>query len=306
MRVLITGGSGFIGRNLIRHLQGKAEIVFLGRSLPEDLSNKITEYVHWDILSGNPPRKNVSGDILIHLAGIPFGEENSLSEYRLGNTESVRIILNYMKKNEIPGILFASSVSVYGRSDGKPNETFPLSGNSGYAVSKIEAEKLIVASRLKYGIFRIASVYGEGGKSFLNKLLRMSAKGFVPFPRSGKTKKSIIHSDDLSNFMISYINKNISGTWNICHPEDTDFSEILSALEDASGKKMFRIPVPGFLLHLEGIYRKITGKDFPLKPLLSDSAFSSDKAVRELEYRPAVSLKEGIRSLVSVGTKELQ
>ena len=298
MRILVSGGSGFIGRNLISHLAGKAEIVFLGRSLPEDLSGKITEYVYWDILSGKPPRKNVSGDILIHLAGIPFGEEGSISDYRIGNTESVRIILSYMKKNEIPRILFASSVSVYGNSEGKPDESSPLLGTSGYAVSKIEAEKLIITSRLKYGIFRIASVYGEGGKSFLNKLIRMSRRGFVPYPRSGKTRKSFIHSDDLSCFMISYINKNISGIWNICHPEEADFSEILALLEEIQGRKLWKVPVPGFFLKLEGIYRKAAGRDFPLKPLLSDSAFSSDKAVRDLGYRPAVSLKEGLRRLV--------
>lgn len=171
MKILVTGGAGFIGSNLcIKLISGGHQIRVL-----DDLSNGSTanlgmtkiDFVEGSILNKSLLAKVVTDvDAVVHLAAlgsVPRSiEDPSLSiEVNFSGTLNV---LEALKDRKVP-VIFSSSSSLYGESKVLPRvETAAPEPRSPYAVSKLAAESLMSAYQHSYGIptlsFRFFNVYG--------------------------------------------------------------------------------------------------------------------------------------------------
>jgi len=298
LRILITGGSGFLGQSLLPLLLNH-EIILLGRKKPEIISNfKNLTYIEHDLRKNTFPNIPEKIDAIIHLAAIASGEAKNTKDYFTTNVLITRNLLKFAKETKIPHFIFASSVSVYGAWKKSPLiESDALLGTSPYAVSKIIAEKEIVESGINFCILRIASVFGNGSKSFISKLENLANKGFLPMAKMTDSNKSFVHIDDLVRFIQIVLEKKVSGIFNIAHKEEIEFNSLIKLLiknkqKENPNKKIRIVLVPNFVLQLEKFILYIFNKELGLKPLFEQFTVSSDKAKSELGFEASVSVKE--------------
>ena len=160
MKVLITGGSGFIGG----HLRSKL---------------KALEMQNYDLLEGNDIKdaqkltNSAKGfDAIVHLAALIRVAECELKPKETLETNFIGTlnVLEAARKNGIKNVVFASSAAIYGEQAIVPtHENVTLKPTSIYAISKIAAEQAIDYYRQKYGLnitsFRIFNVFGQGQDS---------------------------------------------------------------------------------------------------------------------------------------------
>lgn len=206
MKTVITGASGFIGKELLAALQKRENIEIT--ALSRDVSScEAIEGVEWlgtdysldslsDVLNG--------ADAVIHLAGVR-GTENDPEKFAV-NVQMTENLLKSMVKCGVKRIVFASTMSVYNDDSLMPwKEDVPLGGRSSYGDSKAECEKLIRGCEgITYGIARIAQVVGEGEKrrGMMNVFLDTAREhGTIKVMGKSVLKKQYIYVKDLVNVL---------------------------------------------------------------------------------------------------------
>ena len=159
-KVLITGGSGFIGLEVKKAFSDFGlEVLTVGRSEKEDFKSDLQEGKVKNIL------KDFLPDIVCHFASgsnITRANKNKEKEFNetvLGTDCLIKILKTLAKKPKT--FVYLSSQAVYGLSETLPvSESHPTCPVTVYGENKLKAEKLIVESGINYLIFRISSVYG--------------------------------------------------------------------------------------------------------------------------------------------------
>ncbi len=173
-RILVTGGAGFLGSNLVRALLPEASLIkvlddlFTGRreSLPD--SKKI-EFIHGSVTDSALLREILSEvDYVFHFAArnIIMSALQPESDFRINVEGTVQLLLNSLAFPHIQRIVYTSSSSIYGNS-----KVFPIKESSydisvPYAASKMSAELMATAYHKLYGLpitcLRLSNVYGPG------------------------------------------------------------------------------------------------------------------------------------------------
>ena len=178
MKILVTGGAGFLGKNIIKSIltQGHLVTVFdnFSNSSKEDYA--ILEKMNVNIIKGditkieNIDKATVKQDIVIHLAAkISVSESvKKPDETFYVNVTGTKNVLLSCKKNHVNKIIVSSSAAVYGESDSSEikltenSETNPI---SPYGESKLEMEKIIkefcLEHKINYIILRIFNIFGK-------------------------------------------------------------------------------------------------------------------------------------------------
>ena len=177
MRALVTGGAGFIGSNVVKKLLNNGVEVTVYDNLSSGhfcnieqyVTNKEIEFIHGDILEHEKLCKACAKgyDVVFHLAA-SVGRQRSIdnpaldSEINLIGTVNV---LEAMQKNNIPKIVYSSSAAIFGELISTCiDEEHPQNADSPYGVSKLAAEKMILAYSGIYPItgvcLRYFNIYG--------------------------------------------------------------------------------------------------------------------------------------------------
>ena len=162
MTVLVTGGTGLVGPRLLRRLAASGvecrALVRAGKEVPDGV-----ERVEGDILSPKTLPAALRGvDSIIHLAAL-FRTRDEDEIWRV-NLEGTRNLIA-AARDAVPDVRFlmSSTGNVYADGDGRPgredDDVHPI---LAYPASKIEAEKLLRASGLNWGILRLPFIYGDG------------------------------------------------------------------------------------------------------------------------------------------------
>lgn len=176
MRVLITGGAGFIGSNLTRYLMSNHNIDSL--TVIDDLSTgdrRNLEALDVDFIEASIndqaalSRAARRADSIVHLAALPSVPRSILDPVG-SNTANVTGTLNVLeaaRKGEVEHVIVASSSSVYGSNPALPKSEFDWTRPmSPYAVTKLASEGYAIAYSYSYGLktlaFRFFNVYGPG------------------------------------------------------------------------------------------------------------------------------------------------
>jgi len=203
LRILVTGGAGFIGRYLAEHLLKDNEITIyddLSNSTREKiipLINKGAKFVKGDILDFkllSESSKNF--DVTIHLAAKSDVSE-SVIHPEITSSVNVNGTINVLKccaQNKIKKIIFASSAAVYGNCKDLPitekSKTEPL---SPYGASKLSAENEIKNYAKEFGfdaiILRLFNVYGVGQNDLYSGVISIFLKNIV------QNKPLVIYGD---------------------------------------------------------------------------------------------------------------
>ena len=258
---LIFGGSGQIGRNLIRKLtKNDYRVTVVTRNIHQKSYTIKTqanfgyiEIVEANIFDEKKIRKLFQNtDICINLIGI-------LYEKKRGNTfENIHslfpsILSNLCREYKLKQFIHVSALGI------------DLAEDSIYAKSKLEGEKNILKNFPITTILRPSVVYSVDDNFTTNLMTLLSRLPLFPIYYSGKTKFTPIHCSDLTDIIFHVISKNIHSHIIECvGPEIISFKEILERLLNLIQKKRILIPLPLVLANL-------TAKFFQLmpKPLLT-------------------------------------
>jgi UDP-glucose 4-epimerase len=175
MKIVVTGGAGFIGANLCAHLgsaQVGHEIVALddlSTGFRENLQDVEAHFVEGSILDERLLAETFSGaDAVVHLAArpsVPRSVADPVATHRVNVDGTLRVLEACRAMPKAPMLVFASSSSVYGANPVLPKvETLAPMPRSPYAASKLAAEAYVLSWGLTYGIdtlaFRFFNVFG--------------------------------------------------------------------------------------------------------------------------------------------------
>jgi len=173
MRVVVTGGAGFIGSNLVRALVRRGHRVLVVDNLASTWSLRLLEdvaadidFVHGDIRLPEDLGRVAAGpfDRVYHLAA-SFANELSVEYPEIdthSNVEGTRNVLAMAARVGCALFVYAGSSSSYGDVPVPFREEGPTRPYTPYAVSKHEGERLVLASGLPSAVFRLFNVYGPG------------------------------------------------------------------------------------------------------------------------------------------------
>jgi hypothetical protein len=262
--VLITGGSGLIGKRLTLHLTQKGyDVIILTRSAKEKDKAEKVSYATWDIRNQTIDRKAIeSADMIIHLAGAGVVDKRWTEDYKKeiveSRTLSSKLIIDSLTQypNKVKAIVSASAIGWYGpdKAGHLPFvETDPPApdflGQTCYAWEKsIEsADELgIRVCKLRTGIV----LSEEGGA--LAEFKKPVRFGVAAILGSGTQAISWIHIDDLCRMYIYALeNQQVNGSYNAVAPAPVTNKELTLLLaRKLDGRFFIPIHVPAFILKL--------------------------------------------------------
>jgi len=227
-RVAITGASGFVARNLRKHLAGYRLLSF-SRSKFRPLKNEkavVTDYSSRKRLAS----KLGSCEVLVHLVGIgASGGRRSCTDVNAGLTSAV---VDAAKSAKIRQVVFLSGLGV---SPANPAD---------YFISKLQAERIIRASGLDYTIFRPSFIVGQGG--YLAELLNDQAKGGrILIPGDGKyTLQPVSIHDVVRIIQSSFLNKKfLKKTLDLVGPDAVTFEDFVKLFCRKRPTRVSKIPL---------------------------------------------------------------
>lgn len=305
--VFITGGSGFLGINLIRYLLKKGYKIISYDIVPFDYTDckkKITAVVG-DIRDREKLQEAMTGsDIVIHCAAaLPLYSEEDIYSTDIDGTKNV-VDGAIIHKSE--RFIHISSTAVYGVPDHHPiYENDKLVGVGPYGEAKIEAENICEEARKKgltVSIIRPKSFVGPERLGVFALLYDWARDGHgFPMIGNGKNRYQLLDVEDLCDAIFACMTldkKVVNDVFNIGAKEFTTMGEDYQAVLDEAGygKKVVGTPaglVIGVLRILEALQ---------ISPLYAwvyetaskDSFVSIEKAEKKLNYKPRFSNKEAL------------
>ncbi len=253
---LIFGGSGQIGRHLIRKLtQNNIKVTIVTRSIHQKSYIIKTQgnagYI--DIVETNIYEEEKirtlfeKADLCINLVGILYEKRRGNTFYNI-HTLFPSILSKLSKEYKLKNFIHLSALGI--------NEAI----DSNYAKSKLEGEKNIIKNFPLATILRPSVVYSVDDNFTTNFMTLLNRLPFFPLYYFGKTKFTPIHCTDLTDTIYHIISNNINSKIIECvGPEVITFKEILQRLLILIDKKRFLVPFP-FLL------AKVSAKTFQLFP----------------------------------------
>jgi len=172
MKILVTGGAGYIGSRLVKKLLERGfsvrvfdSFVFGGASLLDSYNNKKCELVKGSVTDREQVKNAIAGcDIVLHLAALVFIGDGKLSKFvNEVNYEGTKVVAEQCLL-ENKKFLFTSTCSNYGKTSSIVDEDSPLNPTNSYAESKVKAEQYLLSSEIKKTlkpiILRLSTVFG--------------------------------------------------------------------------------------------------------------------------------------------------
>lgn len=224
-KVLITGGTGFIGSNLIKFLGNEYYFINIGRN-----ENVYCENVLWNLVDDLDEMQIDNVDIIIHCASIVGKDASSKSDYIDINVKSTLRLLEFCARNNIKKFILISTGGVYGLNENILNENDICNPNEIYSLSKFFSEKIseLYKNKISIVVLRMFFPYGEGqnGRLLTNLTHNLINKNKITINKNGKPIINPIHIIDVVNIMKHIIESDCKGTFNICGNELISIKEL--------------------------------------------------------------------------------
>ncbi len=235
-----------------------------------------------------------SFDVAFHVAGIADVKETRSNRqlfYRVNRDLAYEVALK-AKSEGVKQFMFVSSIYVYGLQKGVIDKNTPLEPRTSYGKSKLEAEKLVKSledHRFTVTILRPPMVYGKGCKGNYPRLAKLAL--IAPVFPDIDNKRSMIHIDNLCEFVKVLIDNRLGGTFFPQNPEYVKTSEMVRLIARSHGKeiRLTRIFNPIIKMLRIPVVTKVFG----------DLVYSKDLSSSGLEVR-MISLEESIHRTSSL------
>jgi len=245
---------------------------------------------------------------IVHAAGLAhvFGPGakdaalfNAVNEAGTGNVVDAALDAG------VSNIVLVSSVSVYGSYAGANcDESQPCRPQGPYATSKwrgeLKAIERMEKARGSLTILRFATIYGEGDRGNVAKLIGALDRRRFIWPGSGQNQKSLIYKEDAVRACLCALERPVSGieVFNVSARPAT-MREVVSAICQALGRPIPRLQIPSAFLRAACAMSRSMGDPGQLgqrlEKFIHDDVYDGSRFESTFDFRPAISLSEGIR-----------
>jgi nucleoside-diphosphate-sugar epimerase len=287
MKILLTGGSGFLGKYLLRSLEAKGKVIQAGRSSNTDL---ILDF------SKEMPKLPLV-DMVVHAAGtahfVPKTKEKEALFHAVNEQGTMRFLESLEKNSKLPKtFVFISTVAVYGLELGNLiNEDSPLQGNTPYALSKLKAEKFVWNWGKRNGvntfILRPPLIVGENAPGNLGSMQKAIKHGYYFRVGDGESRKSMVLAEDIAD-LIPRLYTLKGGIYNLTDDYNPKISELDTAIANMLHKSVRTIPqsIIKPFAKLGDMVPVLPINTYRLEKLVGELTFDCSKAKRELYWTP--------------------
>jgi UDP-glucuronate 4-epimerase len=308
MKVLVTGGAGFIGSNLTKKLIDRGDIVvivdnfndYYDPQLKEDRIKKFLKGYKFKLYRGDIRDEKFLENVfkkekiekVVHLAamaGVRYSLENPNLYYEV-NVMGTQNMLNLAVKYGIKNFVYASSSSVYGNNKKLP---FSESDNvdtqiSPYAASKkaneLQAHVFSHIYKLPTTGLRFFTVYGPWGRPDMALFLftKSILKGeMIKVFNRGKMTRNFTYVDDITNGIMTVLDKNtLYDVVNIGGDKEEKLTRFIEVIE-------------------ENLQKKAKKEFLPMQPGDVPATVADIKKLRKLGWKPTTRIEKGIANFVA-------
>lgn len=315
MNILVTGGTGFTGFNLVKRLLGEGhDVRVLARKTSNTgrLKEMGAEIVTGDIADPEAVKRSTEDIRLVFNIAAAYREANlSDKRYWEVNLEGTKNILRYSIENDVEKLIHCSTIGLVSSVKDPPeDESCPYSPDDVYQQSKCEAEKAVInAARngdIQASVIRPCAIYGPGDMRLL-KIFKMVAERRFIFLGNGKALFHMVYIDDLVEGLILASTKEeaLGEVFIIGHERYTTLEELTGIIAKEFGVRPPTLHIPYWPVEklsvlVEKLYKVLGSKKEP--PIYKrrvafykkNRAFSIEKAKRLLGYNPHYDLETGI------------
>jgi len=308
VNILLTGATGFLGRQLAKYLHSKPHVgltAVVRRSV--DISAFQTREVQRINANTDWSEALINQQVVIHAAARAHIMKEDLAdpvvEYRQVNVDGTVNLARQAAEAGVRRFIFISSIGVNGNINIKPfTEDDTPKPADPYAQSKLEAEQGLWEIQHETGmelvVIRPPLVYGPNAPGNFGSLTRWIDKG-VPLPLGAiQNQRSLVALDNLVDLIITCIDHPAAANQVFLAGDGQDLSttELLRSVARAAGKPSRLIPIPSSLLMLAAT---LLGKKAVAQRLLGSLQVDISKARDLLEWEPPISVEEGLRRCFS-------
>jgi nucleoside-diphosphate-sugar epimerase len=313
-RVLVTGGTGFTGRVLVRRLCSlgcRVRVLARPSSDRAGLEDLPIEWIEGEVFDAAAVANAVEGvHYIFHVAAAYRNAEISDSVYERVNVESTKLLAGAAARlPSFKRFVHVSTVGVLGHIERPPaDETAPYNPGDIYQRTKAEAERWLLEfageHALPFVVVRPAAIYGPGDRRLL-KVFRMARLPIVPLIGWTRGFYHLIHVEDLAEFMIyAAENPSAAGQVFICgNPSATTIKGIVEAVAARLGKRPFFLRLPAWPFFLTAAICEIACKPLRIEPPIyrrrvafftKDRSFDTSKMRRLTNFEYKYTDAEGL------------
>ncbi len=300
MNILLTGATGFIGRNILKSLLDIPDnkiTVFIRPKSRGKLSEIKSDYRIYlgDILNKNELLGAVKGqDVLIHCAGYVGKNKTRLKQL---NVDATEIIAQCAREIGVKRLIYMSSVSVISANSGILKDDMPLNASNIYGLSKLEAEQIIwqyIADGGRAVILRPAMVYGKGEPHMLPKLVRLLKWRLFPLIGTAQNRWHLCAIENLVEAVKIALQNNemLSNAYIVADEDVLTTREVIALLCKATGAKQ-PITIPK---SLADVLANVPVASKYIRFFSKDRVYDISK-LRETSWKPLVDSKSAIKNI---------
>jgi nucleoside-diphosphate-sugar epimerase len=332
--ILLTGGSGFLGRFILEEMLGASspvpvsQVTVLDLKPLEGFADPRIRFIEGDVRDKNLVLDCCSGvDLVIHSAAVVDWGTLSKQEVLSVNVEGTRNMIDGCLSAGVKALVYTSSLDVL--HDGKPllnvDEThpYPERHSTSYCLSKCLAEKLVIeanSDQLRTVSLRPADIYGEGDPYHVGSLVRMAMGGFYVHLGNGQSRSQHAYAGNVAQAHLLAAGAMLNGSRDVagkCYfitdSEGSNFFTFFDRIVEGAGYRIRpkNLWIPGWIgTGLGGIsefiallwrpIRKYSPKmsRFAVTYICTDYTFTSEKARKDFGFIPKYSEKEAFERTV--------
>lgn len=324
--VLVTGGTGFIGRRLVNRLikEGKRVRVFTHRFLHDDQLNNLYEG-NVQVVRGNIYNQEdvnrACQDVqsVFHLAAAMKGDWNYHLDTTISGTRNILLAASQAKINHF---IYASTLNVYDAKNypknGEVNENFPFEDHpqnrGAYSHAKLKAEKLVrqmmEEGGLNITIVRPGLVYGPGGPEIPGDVGRSLFKNMILVFGMGLRKIPFVYVDNVIDAFVGILNAGkvtYSKIYNIVDSDYTTQREFVQEYNKIAQKKLIPIYIPYWIFFsmfwsiekiLWLLFKKKVSLCYKLTCITSNPVHSTEKLREDIDWKQQIKFNDGLKLMM--------
>ncbi|XWX05288.1 NAD(P)-dependent oxidoreductase [Aggregatilineales bacterium SYSU G02658] len=305
--VLVTGGTGFLGRAVVAALLAQGAAVRVAARRPDRLPPELRDAERFtaDLATPNSFEPALEGvGAVIHTA-VSYG---SFERQQQVNVRGTQALARLAAERGVRRFVHISSLAVYGyrHSEIVTEETPPVPSRDPYSMTKRIAEKAVQATpNLNWVILRPGAIYGPYAPLWTSALFQLARRRPFLFIGDGRGRLPLVHVDDVVEAILRVLDDSaaVCEAFNLVHPEPVTWRDVLSAYAAAAGQTLRWRAVPTALAATVASVAALTSFSPSMRAALPEllyflehaPSFSTDKLQRTLGWQPQVSLTEGIR-----------
>jgi nucleoside-diphosphate-sugar epimerase len=319
VRLLVTGGTGFIGSHLAEEGRRRgAEVAVLGLTdRPEEQANvellrkQGVEILPGSITDAELCQRAMRGVTHVFHLAVAMREGAKQDEFFESiNLDGTRHLLEASRKRGVQRFVYCSTIGIYGhRAPGVTHEDSLLAPGNVYERTKVAAERMVrqfyADGRRPFVILRPADVYGPRDQRLL-KLFKGVARGRFPLFGSGAGRRHMVYVDDVVSafFRACERDEALGESAIVAGPRAHTLRELIALVQEATGSQRYGIRLPLTPMLATAAVVEDVARVFRVEPPIyrrrmdffwSDSEFDTSRARRLLDWAPQVDLPEGVR-----------